>query len=1190
MKRWMAGTVIVLAACGACLGQVRKFDFGAKDSPTVEGWQKVTQHSAYDAKAGFGWETKLKAVDVEKWWNPQYKDAGVITAVDNKEADKIGTSYVMGYRFFGWQFDKDQDKQGVDRLKTVPDDPIPATFIVDLPDGEYLAYLGLGDPKVSNFQYAPFKVSFNGQARIDLVAPGAVAERRVDDIKVEGGKLKITFEALPDKCNRHPYPWNKFVAWEANFLILAPKADKDAFDKEIAATKDKRANAYWDNFPKGRPPKCQVVDGYIVKDGKPFFRLLWHGWGWDELVGGYRFYCLTNTINNSTMRPFLSFDQYPDDNYRKLALEKVRLPDFINQANRAYSFGYLVNTYSEWTKVLPGCYRDPKKYEGDDIDVRGKTTQWEPAVWGKGAMEWASRVHTVEAEHTERHPAVTSHEIIEEYWLVPGGYSEPSKTKYRDWLKSRYGDIAKLNVEWGTAYGDFKEIDPPKKADTYSQLTANHSAFDTWKRLHNVEMVKLGYEAVKKLNPDILVAGGKGVAGTACYDYGQWVDVLHWYSGWNMAAARAATDKWNHVLCPVYVNPCGLHKVRGGVPVGTDPFYERYRLAPYSEMLTKVFEGSRAIFNEDYVSSPDFHYYHYTKQWKGKKHEGTLGGALEFTTDDLPDVYVEPKTLQLARFNQMMYRLAPVVLPTKLPSAQIALLHTPESFYLFDSMGVYSQCMASFERLCQMLHVRHDVLHAADLEANIGKYKVLVLTAAAECVTPQQAQAIRKFHDGGGTLVLLDGALNLDSRTLQHAQFLDDFRKDLGIVPKRLTKPGEQMLTAAGKFTPTAGQGKQLKSVKENPQAPCAYETSAGQTALAKIGDDAVMIATASGRCFVMTNGAIRKSSKSGEPLDANWLALFRDVFTAAGVKPELSVEGGPNPERVTAGVMSGKDASGAPYWVVGLANFNRDAQDLRVKIDCLPQRDGQHEAALDKYDVIDLTGERPIIAKDDKGGNHLATDTEMRQAKVLAAGGSPGELAAKGLDIKVEGLMGRVLVIRPAGLKVIVDAPAYTFKAMAKDVVIVPGDGLGAAGKTHAENVAKAIIAAGGKATVAAEADIKKAKTHYEIKVDGVLLETFDNEPLVTEKNLVLIGSAATNGLVKHLEAPRTFTYDKVLEKVTAAHPGPGRGVLALVDSVSDCAFDATDKSRDAILVGGSDDAGTAAAVTRLVEILTAK
>ena len=1190
MKIWAAGLAVVVAACGACMGQVRKFDFGAKDSPAVEGWQRVTQHSAYDAKAGFGWETKLKAVDVEKWWNPQYKDAGVITSVDNKEADKIGTSYVMGYRFFGWQHDKDKDKDGVDRLKTVPDDPIPATFIVDVPDGEYMALLAVGDPKVSNFQYAPFKVSFSGEAKIDLVAPGAVTERRVEGIRVEGGKLRITFESLPEKCNKHPYPWNKFVAWTANFLILAPKADKEAFEKEIAAVKDMRANAYWDNFPKGTPPKCRVVDGYIVKDGKPFFRLLWHGWGWDELVGGYRFYCLTNTINNNAMRPFLSFDQYPDDNYPKLAMEKVRLPDFVTQANRAYSFGYLVNTYSEWTKVLPGCYRDPKRYEGDDLDNRGKTTQWEPAVWGKGAMEWASRAHTAEAEHTERHPAVTSHEIIEEYWLVPGGYSEPSKAHYRDWLKARYGEIARLNAEWGTTYGDFKEIDPPKKADSYGQLTANHSAFDTWKRLHNVEMVKLGYEAIKKINPDILVAGGKGVAGAACYDYGQWVDVLHWYSAWSMAAARAATDKWNHVLCPVYVNPCGLHKVRGGNPVGTDPFYERYRLAPYPEMLTKVMEGSRAIFNEDYVNSPDFHYYHYTKQWKGKKHQGTLGGALEFTTEDLPDVFVEEKTLQLARFNQMMYRLAPVVLPTKIPPAQVALLHTPETFYLFDSMTVYSQCMASFERLCQMLHIRHDMLHAADLEANVGKYKVLVLTAAAECVTPQQAQAIKKFHDGGGAVILLDGAMNLDSRTLQNSAFLDDFRKDLGLVSKKLAKPGEPMVSAAGKFTPTLGEGKPLKNVKENPQAPHGYETSAGQTALARIGEDAVMIATASGRCFAMTNGAMRKGYKGGQPFDENWLALFRDVFTAAGVKPELTLEGGPNAERVTAGVMTGKDASNAPYWVVGLANFNKADQDLTVKIHCLPQRSGQHEAPLDKYEVIDLTGERPIIRADDKGGNHLAVDAEMRQIKVLASDIGPDELASKGLAVKVEPLMGRMLVIRPSGQKVKVNAPAFTLKAVAKDVVVVPGDGLGAAGKALAEQVVNAIVASGGKAEVAAEADIKKAKTHNEIKTDGVLLETFDNEPLVTQKNLVLIGSEATNGLVKHLAAPGTFTYDKVLEKVTAKYPGGGRGVLAVVDSVNDCAFDATDKSRDAILVGGSDDPGTAAAVARLVEILQAK
>jgi hypothetical protein len=688
-------------------------------------------------------------------------------------------------------------------------------------------------------------------------------------------------------------------------------------------------------------------------------------------------------------------------------------------------------------------------------------------------------------------------------------------------------------------------------------------------------MLRLGYLGIKGVNPNILVIGGKGMEGTACYDYAQWVDVLHMPSGF-MSAARAATEKWNHVLCPVYVNTCGLHSVRGGNPVSQDPFYERYRSGPYPEMVTKLMEGARAIFNEDYVDTPDFHYYHYTKRWAGKKHAATLGGALEFT-ENLPDMFVEDKTLQLARVNQMGYRLAPILLPAKVPQAQVAVLHTPETFFLFDSRLAYTGAMAATERLFEMLHMRHDVLHAADLVKDLGKYKVLMLTAAAECVTKEQVETIEKFYDRGGTVIFLDGSADLDTTTLQYQAFLGEFKKRLGIVPVKLKTPQGEIRTTANRWTPSLPSGELLRTMKDPDfnQAPAAYEVSAGQTAIAKIGQDAVMIANPKGQALVLTTGPIRKTWRPTWDFDRNHLALFRDILTGAGVKPEVVVSGDPHPERVTSGVLVGKG-----YWIVASANFTRENENLSVRMDWLP---------AGNYDVVDLTGERPIIQKDAHRNNHLAVDMEMREAKVLAASTSAEMLARNGVKVTLEPLMGRMWVVRPAGQPVIADAPAFTFKALSADVVIVPGDGLGAAGKGQAERIRAALSAQGCKATVATEADIKRVKTHNEVKVDGHLLETFDNEPLATEKNLILIGSGETNGVVKHLGAPGTFTYDKVLEKVTGGYPGPGRGVLALVDSVNDCTFNATDKGRDAILVGGSDAAGTEVAVAKFISIISA-
>ncbi len=54
------------------------------------------------------------------------------------------------------------------------------------------------------------------------------------------------------------------------------------------------------------------------------------------------------------------------------------------------------------------------------------------------------------------------------------------------------------------------------------------------------------------------------------------------------------------------------------------------------------------------------------------------------------------------------------------------------------------------------------------------------------------------------------------------------------------------------------------------------------------------------------------------------------------------------------------------------------------------------------------------------------------------------------------------------------------------------------------------------------------------------------------------------------------TFAYDKMLEKPSAAYPGPGRGVIGTAEAVNSPIYDLRSQSRDAIIAAGSDPAGT--------------
>ena len=59
------------------------------------------------------------------------------------------------------------------------------------------------------------------------------------------------------------------------------------------------------------------------------------------------------------------------------------------------------------------------------------------------------------------------------------------------------------------------------------------------------------------------------------------------------------------------------------------------------------------------------------------------------------------------------------------------------------------------------------------------------------------------------------------------------------------------------------------------------------------------------------------------------------------------------------------------------------------------------------------------------------------------------------------------------------------------------------------------------------------------------------------------------------------------MLDKITPEYPGPGRGIIGTVECINSPTYDPRSQSRDAILVGGSDAAGTEAAVAEFLALL---
>ncbi|HUV38345.1 MAG TPA: beta-galactosidase, partial [Planctomycetota bacterium] len=662
----LVAALTVILATATTNAQMQKFDFGAPDSPVAPGFTRVTPQSTYTDAAGFGWKTNLRVVPKsDNWWNPAEK-GGILTAVDTSKGTAAGSDYVFGCHFFGWKHDADQDKPGLNRLNITMDDDLKTDFVVRVKPGKYALLIAMGDLNVDH-RFRPWRVEVNGKPWLGPKGYATMTVERTSNVDCPDGKLTLTFRG--DSNYKHPYPWNQCTWWMVNFLIVAPVDEEKQIDDALAALETSQFDALKRQYlplppngsgRAGESQKFTVTDGpstklramspsngYLVKDGKPFLRLLWHGWGWADVLKHYRLYAWTNTINLGKSTKFFYYDDWSlddpvDTGWRKRAHAGAFPADWFDDARQAWNYGYLVNYYysREAMWYLPSSYRKAHP-DSVSVDPAGKRHAYDRRFGEPGGDRFTRRSASLLADFAKLHPSSATIEIFEEYWLPNAGFHPEALKLYREWLREKYRTIVALNIEWESDYASFTDIVPPKDWEA----SGNHVNHMLWKGEMNVRIARIAYDAIKETDPTRPVAGAKGQFGIASWSYAPATDVFGWYGHANMDVARAASEHFGKILCPVHVNVCQHQTMRGGTPVDTDPFMN-YRTSAYSLMLTRIIDGAKSIFNEDYGLGHDFHYFHRTKAMRGRPLEGTLGGKVELDREDYPDVYLESKSLQ----------------------------------------------------------------------------------------------------------------------------------------------------------------------------------------------------------------------------------------------------------------------------------------------------------------------------------------------------------------------------------------------------------------------------------------------------------------------------------------------------------------------------------------------------------------
>ena len=101
--------------------------------------------------------------------------------------------------------------------------------------------------------------------------------------------------------------------------------------------------------------------------------------------------------------------------------------------------------------------------------------------------------------------------------------SAPSLAAMREWLKARYGSLARLNEEWGSAFPSWDEVVPMMTRDAIKRTDQNFAAwadFKEWMDVAFARALKSGSDAVHAADPEALSAiEGAQIPGWGGYDY-----------------------------------------------------------------------------------------------------------------------------------------------------------------------------------------------------------------------------------------------------------------------------------------------------------------------------------------------------------------------------------------------------------------------------------------------------------------------------------------------------------------------------------------------------------------------------------------------------------------------------------------------------------------------------------------------
>ncbi|MFD7510342.1 beta-galactosidase [Streptomyces sp. NPDC059853] len=363
-------------------------------------------------------------------------------------------------------------------------------------------------------------------------------------------------------------------------------------------------------------------------------------------------------------------------------------------------------------------------------------------------QEAAAGITRALAERYGQHPAVAMWHVHNEYGVpVLECYCDVSAAHFRRWLTERYGTLDALNAAWGTAfwgqaYGDWEEINPPRLTPTTCNPAqrldfarfASDSALDNFRRERDL---------LHELSPGVPVTTNFMVSPTQCdtIDYWAWAREVDIVTNDHYLVAE---DDRNHINLSMAADLS--RSVGGGKPwllLEHSTSGVNWQTRGIAKRPGEMARNSLAHVARGSEGAMFF-------QWRASR-----SGAEKFHSAMVPHAGTDSRIWrEVVALGGHIGALEPVRGTRTVADA--ALVWDWQSWWAQKLEWRPSEDLDTRERaeaVYAALFDRHVTVDFAHPEADLSGYP-LVVVPALYLMTAEAGQNLRRYVEGGGTLVV----------------------------------------------------------------------------------------------------------------------------------------------------------------------------------------------------------------------------------------------------------------------------------------------------------------------------------------------------------------------------------------------------------------------------------------------------